>query len=65
MEPVFISYVHENTELVDQLDQKLTSHGIEVWRDVRNLGPGARWKQEIRKAIREGSFFPRVFLKRV
>ena len=63
MSHVFISYVRENEDVVNKLDQELTLHGIEVWRDVRNLGPGARWKQEIRNAIREGSFFIACFSK--
>ena len=63
MGPVFISYVRENTDIVDELDQELISHGIGIWRDVRNLGPGVRWKQKIRNAIREGSFFIACFSK--
>ena len=42
MEPVFISYVRENADIVDKLDQELKSHEIEVWRDVQNLNPGGR-----------------------
>ena len=63
MEPVFISYVRENADIVDKLDQELKSHEIEVWRDVQNLNPGGRWKREIRKAIREGAFFIACFSK--
>ena len=63
MEPVFISYVHENKELIDRLYQELTSRGIEVWRDVQNLKPGGFWKEDIRKAIQDGAFFVACFSK--
>lgn len=48
----FISYVHEDAGLVDELESVLTASGIKVWRDVRDLWPGDSWKAEIRKAIK-------------
>ena len=63
MERVFISYVSENTETVDQLCQELKSHGIQVWRDRDNIAPGLRWKREIRRAIQQGAFFIACFSK--
>ena len=63
MQHVFISYVRENKQAVDKLHQELESHGIKVWRDLQNLNPGGRWKREIRKAIREGTFFIACFSK--
>ncbi|MDE0085486.1 MAG: toll/interleukin-1 receptor domain-containing protein [Candidatus Poribacteria bacterium] len=59
MEPIFISYVHENKKLVDKLYQELTARGIDVWRDVQNLKPGGFWKEDIRK----GAFFIACFSK--
>ena len=61
MNGVFISYVRENIEAVDRFYQELTSHGIRVWRDRNDIDPGARWKQAIRKAIRQGAFFIACF----
>ena len=61
MNQVFVSYVRENTDIVDKFCQELKSHGIQVWRDRDNIAPGSRWKQEIRKAIREGTFFVACF----
>ena len=61
MKPVFISYVRENTEIVDKLCKGLRSRGIEVWLDRRDLGAGVRWKREIPRAIREGTFFIACF----
>ena len=63
MQHVFISYVSENRQVVNKLDQELRSRCIEVWLDRRDLGPGVRWKRAIKKAIQQGAFFHRVFLK--
>ncbi|MET4429308.1 toll/interleukin-1 receptor domain-containing protein [Mycolicibacterium sp. 624] len=52
---VFISYVHENSDKVDQLCEVLKAVNIPYWRDRSNLGPGEEWKAKIREAIRSGS----------
>ena len=51
----FISFVHEDSEAVDQLENFLVTEGIRVWRDVRELWPGDDWKREIRTAIERNS----------
>ena len=61
MKRVFISYVRENTEMVDQLYQELKSYGIQVWLDQNDIAPGLRWKREIRRAIQQGAFFIACF----
>ena len=61
MERAFISYVSENTETVDLFCQELESRGIQIWRDRNDINPGARWKQVIREAIRQGAFFIACF----
>jgi len=58
---VFISYVRQNTDMVDRLYNELTSRGIEVWGDRNDIAPGTRWKQAIRRAIQEGAFFIACF----
>ena len=58
---VFVSYVRENSKIVDRLAQELRAHGITVWLDRKDLGPGVRWKRAIRRAIGEGSFFIACF----
>ena len=63
MQHVFISYVRENKAEVDRIHQELESHGIKIWRDLQNINPGERWKRQIRKAIREGTFFIACFSK--
>ena len=63
MEHVFISYIHENIDNIDRLYQELTSRGIKVWLDRNDIKPGSRWKDAIRKAIRDGAFFIACFSK--
>ena len=63
MKEVFISYVCENTAIVDRLYQELDSHGIQVWLDRNDIDPGSRWKRAIRRAIQQGAFFIACFSK--
>ncbi|MDH6136501.1 HEAT repeat protein [Kitasatospora sp. MAA4] len=58
---VFISYVHENSDLVDRLANTLKAFDIEVWVDRDRLQPGSRWSDAIREAITEGAFFVACF----
>jgi TIR domain len=63
MTHVFISYVHENRDIVDQLRNELENRGVKVWLDRDAIGPGERWKDAIKRAIRGGSFFIACFSK--
>ena len=47
----FISYVREDSDRVDRLQQFLEDGGVRVWRDVKNLWPGEDWQAKIREAI--------------
>jgi hypothetical protein len=58
---VFISYVRQNSVVVDKLAAELSARGANVWLDRKDLGGGARWKGEIKKAIRNGDFFLACF----
>lgn len=51
----FISYVREDKDSVDRLQQVLVAAGIRVWRDTEDLWPGQDWKLEIKRAINDGS----------
>jgi hypothetical protein len=51
MSYAFISYVHEDSRKVDQLQRTLESAGIRVWRDIDDLWPGEDWRAKIREAI--------------
>src|SRR3954453_19417637 len=61
MPHVFISYVRENGDLVDRLASELKSRGVTVWLDRNDIEPGARWRDAIKKAIRDGKFFLACF----
>jgi hypothetical protein len=58
---VFISYVRENSDVVDRLAKELRDSGVTVWLDRNNIEPGARWKDAIKKAIQSGKFFMACF----
>ena len=57
MVEVFISYVREDSEYVEYLKSLLEANGVKVWLDKDRLMPGMRWKDAIRTAIRNGTFF--------
>jgi hypothetical protein len=58
---VFISYVFEDSKVVDRLQRSLERAGIIVWRDRSSLGLGDMWKASIRQAIGSGAFFLACF----
>lgn len=51
----FISYVHEDKERVDRLQEALEAVGVSVWRDTKDLWPGQNWEDQIRAAIKSES----------
>jgi WD40 repeat protein len=72
---VFVSYVHEDVDLVMKLAEELREHGATLWLDRDELTVGDDWESEIRTAIRNGMFFmpcfsqnfmrlPRTFMSR-
>lgn len=56
---VFISYITEDSDQIDELQAALEAADFIVWRDKDKLWPGDDWQAEIRNAIRGGTF---VFL---
>lgn len=60
---VFISYVQDDSAIVDQLQRDLTKLGIKTWKDRDKLYPGMRWKSAIRKAVKDGAYFIACFSK--
>lgn len=52
---VFISYVREDSQRVDRLQQMLRAAGIPVWRDKDSLWPGEDWKIIVRQAISDNA----------
>ncbi len=63
MTHAFISYVRENSDIVDRLSSELMKHGITVWLDRSDIKPGRRWKDAINEAIQEGAFFIACYSK--
>jgi hypothetical protein len=66
---IFISYAHEDQDLVRQLYDDLEAVGFEPWMDDMELLPGMDWEYEIRQALENADFFipclSRASLKKV
>jgi hypothetical protein len=58
---VFVSYVREDTAIVDQIAHALRNHGIDPWLDRTHINPGERWQRAVRHAIRDGNYFLACF----
>lgn len=52
---VFLSYIHEDKEQVDDLQDTLEAAGFDVRRDEDQLFPGDNWELKIRQAIQGGT----------
>jgi hypothetical protein len=59
----FISYVRENSEVVDRLADDLRAYGIKVWVDRDDIMPSQYWKDAISEAIQKGAYFIACFSK--
>ena len=58
---VFISYVREDKEIVDDLYDNLRESNCDPWLDETEFKPGTRWKQGIEEAIEKSDFFISCF----
>lgn len=61
MEPVFVSYVRENQNVIDRICNHLKKNNIPYWLDREKIDPGKNWKTSIRNAIKKGSMFIACF----
>lgn len=61
---VFVSYVHDDSAVVDQLCADLADAGVHTWRDSDQLLPGDDWRLAIRRAIEGGTGFIACFSRR-
>jgi hypothetical protein len=61
MAHVFVSYLRDDSALVDRLCAELRLAGIDVWLDRDRLQPGQRWRSAIRTAIQSGACFIACF----
>lgn len=53
----FLSYAREDAEEAQKIYRALISKGIEIWFDQESLNPGAKWKAEINRAMRNSRYF--------
>ena len=57
MKHIFISYIREDQDLIDEISTFLKYHEVPHWIDREELLPGKDWKISIREAIKKGSLF--------
>ena len=50
---VFISYAHEDSALVDEVSQRLSAAGLEVFRDTKNIPWGGQVSADVQKALEQ------------
>jgi hypothetical protein len=58
---VFLSYVREDSEKIDQLRKALVARDIDVWMDQQSIEVGQQWGLSISQAIKSATFFIACF----
>lgn len=53
---VFLSYASEDGEIVDDIFKRLKKHGLDVWKDNKELRIGESWEDKINEAIERADF---------
>ncbi len=56
MSHVFLSYLHEDEEVVEKVAAELRRQGLEVWLDRDSIAPGQPWEAAIESAIDAGAY---------
>ena len=59
--PVFVSYVRDNSDEIDRICAKFRENNIEYWLDRDQIDPGKIWKKAIKTAINNGAYFLACF----
>src|SRR5262245_37296333 len=54
---VFLSYEHQDADSVERLYEMLKTAGYDPWMDKKNILPGEKWADAIKKAIKKSDFF--------
>lgn len=54
---IFFSYARSDGEAVGEIYEILKAEGLDPWMDVKNLLPGEKWMQAIRRALSRADFF--------
>lgn len=58
MKKIFISYARTDKDIARKIFERLKENEeLEPWFDEESLLPGAKWRPEIRKAIRDSDYF--------
>ena len=52
MPTVFLSYAHDDTEIVDRIADDLKNEGVNVWLDRERLKLGDSWATQIEEALK-------------
>lgn len=55
-ERVFVSYAHENLDMVRRIYVGLKERNLDIWFDKEDLDPGL-WKRKTEKAIQKSRYF--------
>ena len=63
MRHVFISYCHENRDIVNKLYRTLNAKGVVTWVNWDNLDHGILLRQAIQQTLQHGDFFIACFSK--
>lgn len=50
---VFISYAHEDSDLVDQLCDRLATAGLQFFRDTKNISWGGRISSDVQRSLEQ------------
>jgi hypothetical protein len=57
MNPIFLSYAHEDAESAREIYQLLIGNQLSVWMDEKDILPGQDWKLAIESAINQCDIF--------
>lgn len=61
---VFVSYVRDDSKVVNRICNAFHQNGIEYWLDRDEIEPGKMWGHAIRDAINKGAFFLACFSRK-
>lgn len=50
---IFISYAREDQEIAEQIYEKISNTGFNVWMDTRDILPGEKWERSTQNALLE------------
>lgn len=62
---VFISYSRSDSEIAEELYQKLSAQGKKVWFDKNNISIGGNFRNEIKEGIQNAKYFVPILSKNV